>query len=73
MSPDIIGIAVTEARAVLALVAEKLSTNKPLEVDQAFTLFAAVSAAIERLDSVHDTLQESVEPEPITIVTGVPQ
>lgn len=75
MSADIgrIGLAVTEAQAVLGLVAEKLSTDKPLEADQAFTLFAAVSAAIQRLDSVHDALQEIVQPEPITIVTGVPQ
>lgn len=75
MSADIgrIGLAVSEAQAVLELVAEKLSTDKPLESDEAFRLFAAVSAAIERLDAVHDALQETVEPEPIAIVTGVPQ
>ena len=68
-----IGMAVTEAQAVLELVAEKMTTDKPLEADTAFTLLAAVTAAISRLDAVHDALQETVKPETITIVTGVPQ
>lgn len=70
-TPDIgqIGLVVTEAQAVLELVAEKLSADKPLESDEAFRLFVAVSAAVQRLDSVHDILQEAVEPEPIVIIT----
>ena len=59
---DLIGMAVTEAQAVLELVAEKLGADKPLEADTAFTLFAAVTAAISRLDALQDTLDGSDTP-----------
>lgn len=75
MSADMgqIGLAVTEAQAVLELVAERLSDDKPLTTHRALTLFGAISAAIERLDAVHDILEETVEPAPfaVTIVESL--
>lgn len=57
-----IGMAVTEAQAVLQLVADKLRTSGPLADDEVFTLFAAVTVAIDRLDVVHDVLHAADEP-----------
>lgn len=57
-----IGMAVTEAQAVLQLVADKLRTSDPLDAHEAFTLFAAVTVAIERLDVVHEVLHAADEP-----------
>lgn len=56
-----IGMAVVEAQGVLELVADKLDTETPLAPDEAFTVYAAVRAAIARLDAVHDLLQLTVD------------
>lgn len=49
-----IAMAVTEAQAVLQLVADKLRTSEALAADDAFNLYVAVRVAIDRLDMVHD-------------------
>jgi hypothetical protein len=68
MSAGDISAAVTEAQAVLTLVRRQLRTGLDIPAERVFTLHAAVSLAIQRLDAVHDALhaQEDV------IVTGVP-
>lgn len=70
---DLIGMAVTEAQAVLELVAEKLGADKPLEADTAFTLFAAVTAAISRLDAVHDALQDTIDSSDTPLAVAAPE
>ncbi|MDH4466151.1 MAG: hypothetical protein QE290_19155 [Acidovorax sp.] len=74
-APDLerAGIAVTEAQAVLELVAEKLGADKPLEADTAFTLFAAVAAAISRLDAVHDALQYALDGSDTSLAVAAPE
>lgn len=57
-----IGMAVTEAQAVLQLVADKLRRSDVLPADEVFTLFAAVTVAIDRLDVIHEVLQAADAP-----------
>ena len=57
-----IGMAVTEAQAVLQLVADKLHSSGPLAADEAFNLYVAVTVAIGRLDGIHDVLHAADEP-----------
>ncbi len=52
----LISSVITEAQAVLQLVADKLQTSDTLVADEVFTAFAAVMVAIERLDLVHEHL-----------------
>lgn len=64
--------AVTEAQAILQLVADKLHTSDTLPAHDVFTLHAAVNAAIGRLDAVHQATFLSAEPGAVAAV-GVVQ
>ena len=68
MSAAKISATVTEAQALLTLVRGQLRTGADIPADWVFTLHAAVSLAIQRLDAVHDALHT----QEVVIVTGVP-
>ena len=51
-----IAAAVTEAQAVVELVAQRLGTGAPLTDDQMFQLNAALQVALRRLDGVHQSV-----------------
>ena len=67
MTPALVEItaAVTEAQAVVELVAKRLGTVAPLTDEQQFQLHAALNLAVSRLDGVHDAVFHA---EPVAVV-----
>lgn len=64
--------AVTEAQAVVELVAQRLG-GAPLVDDQQFTLHAALNVALQRLDAVHESVFISAQEDVTAAACGVMQ